>query len=147
MLVLYYPICEGFNLEAQNNERMSLYKFFCRHQPQIKNNILQQDRKRQVAYASSIKLNLTNPCRIKYRASTTAERFQAGRLGQLFQYMRECNDESPKQGSKRFNSQGRQNTLPIWVHNLSMTSTIEIATRNILRSSFRMRFFKTNFIF
>ena len=30
------------------------------------------------------------------------------------------NEESPKQGSKRGNSQVRQNTLPIWVYHLSM---------------------------
>ena len=30
------------------------------------------------------------------------------------------NTESPKRGSKRFNSQVRQNTWPIWVHNLSI---------------------------
>ena len=34
--------------------------------------------------------------------------------------MHEYNAESPKEGSKRLNSQGRQNTLPIWVYNLSM---------------------------
>ena len=34
--------------------------------------------------------------------------------------MREYNAESPKQDSERFNSQGRRNTLPIWVYNLSM---------------------------
>ena len=34
--------------------------------------------------------------------------------------MREYNAESPKQDSKRFNSQGRRNSLPIWVYNLSM---------------------------
>ena len=44
----------------------------------------------------------------------------AGRLGQLFQYMCEYSAESTKQGGKRFNSQGRQNTVPIWVYNLSM---------------------------
>ena len=31
-----------------------------------------------------------------------------------------------KQGSKRFNSQGRRNTLPIWVNNLSMGRGKEI---------------------
>ena len=38
--------------------------------------------------------------------------------------MRECNAESPKHDSKRFNSQGRRNTLPIWVYNLSMAYAI-----------------------
>ena len=57
-----------------------------------------------------------------YRAKTTGEGFcQAGKLGQLFQYMREYNAESPK----RFNSQGRRNTFPIWLYNLSMTSEFE----------------------
>ena len=46
-----------------------------------------------------------------------------GRGGQLFQNMREYNAERLKQDSKRFNSQGRRNTLPIWVYNLSMTGT------------------------
>ena len=46
-----------------------------------------------------------------------------GRGGQLFQNMREYNPERLKQDSKRFNSQGRRNTLPIWVYNLSMTGT------------------------
>ena len=49
-----------------------------------------------------------------------------GRLGQLFQYMHEGNAESPKQGNKRFNSQGRLNTLPIWVHNLSMLQPLSL---------------------
>ena len=65
------------------------------------------------ADASSIKLNLADPCYtllIQYRASTTA-----GGLGHLLQYMRECNAKSPKQDSKSFNSHGRRNTLPIWV--------------------------------
>ena len=41
-------------------------------------------------------------------------------VGVLLQYMREYNARSPKQDSKRFNSHGRQNTLPIWVYYLSM---------------------------
>ena len=53
--------------------------------------------------SSSVKLNLTDPCRT-IRASTTVEGCQAGGLGHLFQYMREYIAESPKQGSKRFNS-------------------------------------------
>ena len=48
-------------------------------------------------------MNLTDPCRT-IRASTTVEGCQAGGLGQLFQNMREYIAESPKQGSKRFNS-------------------------------------------
>ena len=50
-----------------------------------------------------VKLNLIDPCRT-VRANTTVEGCQAGRLGHQFQYMRECNAESPKQGRKRFNS-------------------------------------------
>ena len=38
--------------------------------------------------------------------------------------MREYNAQSSKQDSKRFNSQGRRNTLSIWVYNLSMVYTI-----------------------
>ena len=53
---------------------------------------------------SSIKLNLIDPCRIQYRASTMAEGCQAGGLGHLLQYMCEYNTESPKKGRKRFNS-------------------------------------------
>ena len=36
--------------------------------------------------------------------------------------MHEYNAESPKQDSKRFNFQGRRNTFPIWLYNLSMYS-------------------------
>ena len=50
-----------------------------------------------------VKLNLIDPCRT-VRASTTVEGCQAGGLGHQFQYMREYNAESPKQGRKRFNS-------------------------------------------
>ena len=60
---------------------------------------------RQLTRLCSV-LNLTD------RASTTIEGCQAGRLGQIFQHMREYNAESPKQDSKRFNSQGRRNSLP-----------------------------------
>ena len=35
-------------------------------------------------------------------------------------YMCEFDGKSPKQGSKRFHSQGRRNTVPIGVYNLSM---------------------------
>ena len=49
-----------------------------------------------------VKLNLIDPCRT-VRASTTVEGCQAGGLGHQFQYMREYNAESPKQGRKRFN--------------------------------------------
>ena len=55
-----------------------------------------------------------------------------GRLGQLFQYMHEGNAESPKQGNKRFNSQGRLNTLPIWVHNLSMLQPLSLSFNTVL---------------
>ena len=48
-------------------------------------------------------MNLIDPCRT-VRASTTVEGCQAGGLGHQFQYMREYNAESPKQGRKRFNS-------------------------------------------
>ena len=47
-------------------------------------------------------------------------RSAAGWFGHLLQYLHKYNAESPKQDSKRFNSQVRQNTLPIWVYNLSM---------------------------
>ena len=47
-------------------------------------------------------------------------RSAAGWCGHLLQYMHKYNAESPKQDSKRFNSQVRQNTLPIWVYNLHM---------------------------
>ena len=50
-----------------------------------------------------VKLNLIDPCRT-VRASTTVEGCQAGGLGHQFQYMREYNAKSPKQGRKRFNS-------------------------------------------
>ena len=50
--------------------------------------------------------------------STVVEGCQAGGLGHLFQNVREYDAESPKQDSKRFNSQVRGNTLPIWVYNL-----------------------------
>ena len=53
---------------------------------------------------SSLKLNLTDPCRTAY-STVLVPRCQAGRLGHQFQYMRECNAESPKQDSKMFNSQ------------------------------------------
>ena len=49
-----------------------------------------------------VKLNLIDPCRT-VRASTRVEGCQAGGLGHQFQYMREYNAESPKQGRKRFN--------------------------------------------
>ena len=71
--------------------------------------------KREGADVSSVKLNLTDPCR---RAGTTVEGCQAGGLGHLLQYIqyiRNYNVESPKQDSKRFNSQVRRNTLLIWV--------------------------------
>ena len=73
---------------------------------------------------SSIKLNLSDPCHIKYRASTVVEGCQAGWLGHLsqYEYMHEYNAESPKQDSKKFNSYGRRNNLPIWVYNLSMST-------------------------
>ena len=61
---------------------------------------------------------------MQYRASTTEEGCQAGRLGHRLQYneyMHEYSAESIKQDSKRFNSHGRRNTLPIWVYYLSMT--------------------------
>ena len=48
------------------------------------------------------KLNLIDPCRT-VRASTTVEGCQASGLGHQFQYMREYNAESPKQGRKMFN--------------------------------------------
>ena len=56
--------------------------------------------------------------------------------------------ESPKQGSKRFNSQGRRNSLPIWVHNLSMNYIYKYiyvvlsksnATSSIKNTFFRVR--------
>ena len=76
-------------------------------------------------------LNLTDPC-LQYCASTTIEGCQAGRLGHLFQHMREYIAESPKLDSKRFNSQGRLNSLPIWVYNLSMmlVNKVHMSRRN-----------------
>ena len=62
------------------------------------------------ADSSSLKLNLIGPCRA-VRASTTVEGCQAGRLGQLFQYLRKYNAESLKQGSKRFNSNAKTNYI------------------------------------
>ena len=55
---------------------------------------------------------------VQCHASTTVERCQAG--GHLLQYMSEYNTESAKQDRERFNSHGRQNTLPILVYYLSM---------------------------
>ena len=66
--------------------------------------------------ASSLKLNLT----FNGSASTTVEGCQADGLGHLLQNKLEYNTENPKRNSKRFNSQGRRCTLPIWVYNLSM---------------------------
>ena len=42
--------------------------------------------------------------------------------------MREYNVESPNQGRKRFNSQVRRNTLPIWVYYLSMPGVLGTET-------------------
>ena len=73
--------------------------------------------------ASSLKLNLTDPCRIvpcQYHCLMFMDARPVG-WGQLLQYMREYNAKSPKQGRKRFKSQGRRNTFPIWPYNLSMT--------------------------
>ena len=64
---------------------------------------IEQERKGVAGYASSVKLNLSDPC-IQYRAVTMVEGCQAGRLGHLLHYMREYNAESPKQGRKGFNS-------------------------------------------
>ena len=65
---------------------------------------VQQESKRKGGAASSIKLNLYLTPAVQYHASTTVEGCQAGGLGHLLQYMPEYNAESPKQGSKRFNS-------------------------------------------
>ena len=81
--------------------------------------------KQEGADASSVKLNLTfHYCTVQKRAGTEVEGCQTGGLGHLLQYMRkyEYNAESPKQDSKRFNSQIRRNTLPVWVYYLSMFS-------------------------
>ena len=55
------------------------------------------------ADASTLKLNLTDPC----CARTTVEGCQAGGLWSpvaiLYKYMRKYNAESPKQDRKRFN--------------------------------------------
>ena len=67
---------------------------------------------------------ITDPCRT-VTCQYNVERCWAGGLGQLFQYQRECNAESPKQDRKRFNSQGRGNTLPIWVYDLSMPLVVK----------------------
>ena len=58
---------------------------------------IQQEVKGEGGGSSSPLLNLTDPCRI-------LDGCWAGGLGQLFQYMRKYNAESPKQGSRRFNS-------------------------------------------
>ena len=72
---------------------------------------IQLERKMVGGNASSVKLNLTDPCCTLYSlqyhvstGSTTFEGCQAGGLGHLLHYMREYNFESPKQGRKRFNS-------------------------------------------
>ena len=75
------------------------------------------------ADVSSVRLNLTFHCCTAYRASTTVEGCQPACWVTCLQYRHEYNAESPKQGSKRFNSQVRRNTLPIWVYNLSMRIT------------------------
>ena len=64
-------------------------------------------------YLFHVKLNLADPCRT-IPCQYHLWELLAGRLGQLFQYMRKCNAESPKQDSKRFNSQGRRRALSIW---------------------------------
>ena len=48
----------------------------------------------------------------------------ADRQGQLISVYARV--QCQKQGSKRFDSQGRRNTLPIWVYNLSMTYGLAI---------------------
>ena len=79
--------------------------------------------KQEGADASSVKLNLTFHYSTE-TGGTEVEGCQTGGLGHLLQYMRkyEYNAESPKQDSKRFNSQIRRNTLPVWVYYLSMFS-------------------------
>ena len=74
---------------------------------------------------SSIKLTKLTPA-VQYPASTTVKGCQAGGLGHLLKFMLVYNAESTKQGSKRFNFQGRGNTLPIWVYYLSMVKTIRV---------------------
>ena len=64
---------------------------------------------------------------IQYHASTKVEGCQAGGLSHLLQYMREYNAERPKQDSKRFNSHGRRNTLPMWVYCLSMVWVLHVS--------------------
>ena len=51
-----------------------------------------------------------------------------GRLGQLFQYMRKYNAESPKQGSKRFNSNAKTKYIAdLGIMYLWLYSTVYIA--------------------
>ena len=66
--------------------------------------------------ASSVKMNLTFHCRT---VLWLRDARPAGQVTCCSTYMREYNAESPKQGSKRFNSQERRNTLPFWLYNLS----------------------------
>ena len=63
----------------------------------------------------------------QYHASIPLLRDARPRAGSTVsvQYLREYIAESPKQDSKRFNSQRRRNTLPIWVYNLSMGTVLQ----------------------
>ena len=54
--------------------------------------------------------------------------------------MRKCNAESQKQDSKRFNSQGRRNSLPIWVYNLSVVEVLSPKLRNTINLEFTGKF-------
>ena len=83
---------------------------------------VQLERKRGEGDASSLNLNLTDPCRavpFQYHCLGIPCR-PAGWETVSVYCLREYNAESPKQCSKRFNSQGRRNTFPIWLYNLSM---------------------------
>ena len=44
--------------------------------------------------------------------------------------MRRVQCQEPKTSSKRFNSQGRRNTLPIWVYNLAENGLMYVADVN-----------------
>ena len=59
-------------------------------------------------YASSVKLNLTDPCRIVAWLRDARPR----RAGSPIAYMREYNAERPKQGRKGFNSFFKDLFLP-----------------------------------
>ena len=62
--------------------------------------------------ASSVKLNLTDPCRTVPRLRDARP---AGWVTYCMQYMSEYNAENSKQGRKRFNSIVKTITLPIFL--------------------------------